>query len=105
MSDLIVQTGAALAFVLLLIAAAAFAYRKRQPGAPGLFKLVAYHPFGPRRGVAALRVGPEVLILGVTNADLKLLRVLDASRIEEGSAAAGADRISRLRKLKDGIDG
>jgi hypothetical protein len=41
----------------------------------------------------------------VTNADLKLLRVLDASRIEEGTAAAAVDRVSRLRKLKDGIDG
>ncbi len=105
MSELIVQTGAALAFVILLIAAAAFVYKKRKPGAPGLFKLVAYHPFGPRRGVAALRVGHEVLVLGVTNADLKLLRVLDASIIEEGTATAVADKVSRLRKLKDGLDG
>lgn len=105
MSELIVQTGAALAFVILLIAAAAFVYKKKKPGGPGLFKLVAYHPFGPRRGVAALRVGHEVLILGVTNADLKLLRVLDASIIEEGTATAVADKVSRLRKLKDGLDG
>lgn len=105
MTELIAQTGGALAFVLLLIAAAAYVYRKRKPGAPGLFRLVAYHPFGPRRGVAALRVGSEVLILGVTNADLKLLRVLDASRIDEGGTAAVADKVSRLRKLKDGLDG
>ena len=105
MSELIVQTGAALAFVILLIAAAAFVYKKKKPGGPGLFKLVAYHPFGPRRGVAALRVGHEVLILGVTNADLKLLRVVDASRIEEGTVSAVADKVSRLRKLKDGLDG
>jgi flagellar biogenesis protein FliO len=49
---------------------------------------VAYHPFGPRRGVAALRVGSEVLVLGVTNTDLKLLRVLDASKVEGGAAPA-----------------
>jgi flagellar biogenesis protein FliO len=105
MSGLLLQTGGALAFVVLLIAAAAFAYKKRKPGIPGLFSLVAYHPFGPRRGVAALRVGSEVLVLGVTNTDLKLLRVLDASKVEGGAAPADVDRISRLRKLKDGIDG
>ena len=105
MSELIVQTGGALAFVILLIAAVAWAYKKKKPGIPGLLQLVAYQPFGPRRGVAAVRVGREVLVLGVTNTDLKLLRVLDAAAIEEGTAGAVADRVSRLRKIKEGLDG
>jgi len=58
--------------------------QEEETGDPGLLQLVAYQPFGPRRGVAAVRVGREVLVLGVTNTDLKLLRVLDAAAIEEG---------------------
>jgi flagellar biogenesis protein FliO len=91
--------------VILLIAAAAWAYKKKKPGIPGLISLVAYQQFGPRRGVAAVRVGREVLILGVTNTDLKLLRVLDAAAIEEVTTGAVADRVSRLRKIKEGLDG
>jgi flagellar biogenesis protein FliO len=105
MTDLLLQTGAALAFVILLIAAAAWVYKNRKAGTPGLFHVLGYQPFGPRRGIAAVRVGREVLVLGVTNTDLRLLRVLDAAAIEEGTAAAVADRVSRLRKMKDGIDG
>jgi flagellar biogenesis protein FliO len=104
MTELLLHTGAALAFVILLIAAAAWAYRKRKPGAPGMLGLVAYQPFGPRRGVAAVRVGREVLILGVTNSDLKLFRVLDAAGFEEGGGGAH-DRLRRLRRIKEGLDG
>jgi flagellar biogenesis protein FliO len=104
MTGLLLQTGAALAFVILLIAAAAWVYRKRKPGAPGLIGLVAYQPFGPRRGVAAVRVGREVLVLGVTNSDLKLFRVLDAAGFEEGGGGV-ADRVRRLRKINEGLDG
>lgn len=105
MTDLLLQTGVALAFVLLLIGAAAWAWKKKKPAVPGLLGLVAYQPFGPRRGVAAVRVGREVLILGVTNTDLKLLRVLDGAGLEEGPASASAERVARLRKIKDGLDG
>jgi len=104
MNSLLLQTGAALAFVILLIAAAAWVYRKKTPGGPGIINLVAYQPFGPRRGVAAVRVGREVLIVGVTNADLKLFRVIDAEALETGTAAAVADKVHRLRKIKEGLD-
>ena len=66
---------------------------------------MVYHPFGPRRGVAALRVGREVLVLGVTNNDLKLLRVLDADKAGTLPAPSVPDAVSRLRKIKEGIDG
>lgn len=104
MTDLLLQTGAALAFVILLIAGAAWAYRRKRPGRPGLIGLVAYQPFGPRRGVAAVRVGREVLIVGVTNADLKLFRVLAAAEFEEGAGASAGEKVMRLRKLKEDLD-
>jgi flagellar biogenesis protein FliO len=104
MTPLLLQTGGALAFVILLIAAAAWAYRKKKPGGPGIIDLVAYQPFGPRRGVAAVRIGREVLVLGVTNADLKLFRVLDAEDLKTGAVATVADKVRRLRKIKEGLD-
>ncbi|MBI5575057.1 MAG: flagellar biosynthetic protein FliO [Deltaproteobacteria bacterium] len=104
MTDLLLQMAGALAFVTILIAAAAWAWRKKQPGAKGLIGLVAYHPFGPRRGVAAVRVGREILVLGVTNADLKLFRVLDAAEFEAGSGASVPDKAQRLRKWKEELD-
>lgn len=104
MNALLVQTVAALALVILLIAAAAWVYRKKKPGGPGIIDLVAYQPFGPRRGVAAVRIGREVLIVGVTNADLKLFRVIDAEELKSGPAAAVADKVRRLRKIKEGLD-
>ena len=105
--SIFIQTAAALAFVILLIAGVAFAYKKRLPGAPGFFQLMAYHPFGPRRGVAALRVGQEVLLLGVTNTDFKLLRVLDADKAREYTAPAApvSEAVSRLRKIKEDLNG
>jgi hypothetical protein len=51
-----------------------------------------------------VRVGREVLVLGVTNSDLKLFRVLEATGFEEGGAGA-SDRVRRLRKIKEGLDG
>jgi flagellar biogenesis protein FliO len=104
MNALLLQTGAALAFVILLIAAAAWVYRKKKPGGPGIIDLVAYQPFGPRRGVAAVRIGREVLIVGVTNADLKLFRVIDAEELKPEPVAAVADKVHRLRKIKEGLD-
>lgn len=103
MNALLVQTAAALALVILLIAAAAWVYRKKKPGGPGIIDLVAYQPFGPRRGVAAVRIGREILIVGVTNADLKLFRVIDAEELKSAPAAV-ADKVRRLRKIKEGLD-
>jgi len=105
MTDLLLQMGAALAFVILLIAAAAWAYRKKRPAEPGHIALVAYHPFGPRRGIAAVRVGREVLVVGVTNADLKLFRVVDADALESGTVAAVADKVRRLRQIREELHG
>ena len=62
----------------------------------GMVVLVAGVAFGPRRGLAAVRVGREVLIVGVTNTDLKLFRVVGS---EEFLAGAGPAQTERLRRL------
>ena len=109
MSIIFLKAAGALGFILLLIAGMAFAYKKKQSSAPGLFQLMAYHSFGPRLGVAALRVGHEVLILGVTNNDLKLFRVMDVNKVQESPVSppvpVPGDMVERLRKIKEGLDG
>jgi flagellar biogenesis protein FliO len=68
------QVAAALLFVVLLIVASGFVLKKKQ-NRFGLMSVVSYQPFGPKKGIAALKVGKEILLLGVTANDMRLLRV------------------------------
>jgi flagellar biogenesis protein FliO len=104
MTGAAIQMVFALGFVLMLILATAFFYRKKQRAA-GLINLVAYHSFGQKIGIAALRVGDEILVLGVTPTDMKLLKKMDGTadiRVEM-QAVAASDRLKRLRKIKEAI--
>jgi flagellar biogenesis protein FliO len=74
MTGTYLQVAAALLFVVLLIVASGFVLKKKQ-NRFGLMSIVSYQPFGPKKGVAALKVGKEILLLGVTTNDLRLLRV------------------------------
>ncbi|MDA8325809.1 MAG: flagellar biosynthetic protein FliO [Nitrospiraceae bacterium] len=65
---------AALGAVIGLIYLAASFMRKRQ-GKPGLLNMMAYQSFGPKRGIALMRLGGDILLLGVTPTELKLMKV------------------------------
>lgn len=122
MTEMIVQTIGALAFVLLLIAAAAIAYRRRSRGSR-IIELLSYQSIGQKMGIAAVKIGAEVLILGVTPSDFRLLRKLDdipgepSSQAETGEGlspqktgrertAAGLEAtVERLRRIKEAIHG
>jgi|Deesub1362A_J573_1020465.scaffolds.fasta_scaffold00398_23 flagellar biogenesis protein FliO len=104
MTGVYVQMVAALAAVVSLIFLLSFLYRRRQK-APGLMDIVAYQSLGPKRGIAALRVGGEILIIGVTPTDFKLLRTLDEKDFHTGDAVGIAEKLHRLRKIKEGMDG
>ncbi len=75
------QAAAALAFVILLIVAAGYLIRKKQ-NRFGLMSVVSYQPFGQKKGVAALKIGGEVLILGVTQNDMRLLKVFKEDELD-----------------------
>lgn len=104
MTGALLRTALALGIVLVVIGAAAFAYRKKRPGAAGPVSLVSYLPLGPRKGVATLKVGRELLVVGVTGTDLRLL-----ASLPEGEAGGHAERISgavdRLREIRKRLDG
>jgi flagellar biogenesis protein FliO len=102
MTDMALQMAMALAFVVFLIFAASFLYRKKQKGSDFL-SLVAYHSFGQKMGIAALRVGDEVLVLGVTPTDMKLLKKVAAGAAPPQEAAGIADKVKRLKRIKEEI--
>lgn len=104
MTGYLLETFAALAAVVGLIGLLSYLYRKRQ-AAPSPMKVVAYQSLGPRKGVAALRVAGQILLLGVTQNECRLLKTFTE---EEFGAAEGAgvnDRIDRLRRLKGEMNG
>jgi len=81
MTGMYLQVAAALAFVILLIAAAGFVLKKKH-NRFGLMSVVSYQPFGPKKGVAALKIGKEILILGVTQNDMRLLKIFKDDEID-----------------------
>jgi flagellar biogenesis protein FliO len=76
-----IQVAAALIFVVLLIVASGYVLKKKQ-NRFGLMSVVSYQPFGPKKGVAALKIGKEVLLLGLTPNDIRLLRVFKDEDID-----------------------
>lgn len=81
MTGTYIQITAALIFVILLIVAIGYVFRKKQ-NRFGLMSIVSYQPFGPKKGVAALKVGSEVLILGVTPTDMRLLKIFKEGELD-----------------------
>jgi flagellar biogenesis protein FliO len=81
MTGMYIQMAAALLFVLLLIMAVAYVIKKKQ-NRSGLMSVVGYQPFGAKKGVAALKVGSDVMILGVTPSDMRLLKVYKDTELE-----------------------
>jgi flagellar biogenesis protein FliO len=110
MTDLYLQLILALALVIGVIFFLGALLKKNQ-SKDGLMKVLGYQSLGPKKGVAAVKIGKEVLILGVTPTDLKLFKTItDAEaesfmekRIEKEPSIAGeiSDKLKRLKALKD----
>ena len=81
MTGTYIQTVAALLFVIFLIVAAGY-FLKRKQNRFGFMSIIGYQTVGPKKGVAALKVGREVLILGVTSNDMRLLKIFKEDELE-----------------------
>lgn len=92
----------ALGVVLGLIFLFNFLLRKRQIRNE-IMKIVAYQPLGTRKGIAAMKVGEEILLLGVTPTDIKLLRRYIASDLEAEGIREIGKKVMNLRRLKEGL--
>ena len=102
MTELAFQMALALAFVIFLIYAISFVYKKKQKAA-NLLNLVAYQSFGQKMGVAAVRVGSEILVLGVTPTDMKLLKKIQDKPGADQEVASIADKVKKLRRIRQEI--
>lgn len=102
MTDLYIQVITALAAVLGLIFLFAFFLRKRHVRNE-MMKVIAYHPLGTRKGIAAMKVGEEILLLGITPADIKLLRRYHTSDLETEGIREIGKKVMNLRRLREGL--
>ena len=90
MIDIYLHMGVALILVSGLILLLGLFFKKRQDK-ESLMKIMGYQSLGPKKGIAMVKVGPEVLLVGVTATDIKLLKAMDAI-IEEPETEAPQQR-------------
>jgi len=93
------QMAFALIAVVGIIAVAGFFLKKRQEKS-SLINVLAYQSFGPRKGIAALKVGSEILLIGITSTDLKLLKTMSEFELQPEFAREIDRKLSRLRTIK-----
>lgn len=103
MSDIYIQVITALGAVLGIILLMALFLKKRQIRNE-MMKVIAYHPLGTRKGIAAMKVGEEVLLIGVTPTDIKLLRRYNASDLESEEVKDISKKVMSLRRIKEGLN-
>jgi len=95
MTEIIIQMLSALAIIvgaIILIGAAA----KKKQESSGLMRVLAYQSFGQKKGIAAVQVGGEVILVGITPTDVKLLKSLDEKNPEQKTAPAPARPVGRV---------
>jgi LPXTG-motif cell wall-anchored protein len=69
-----------------------------------IFQMVAYQSLGSKKGVAALQVGNEILLLGIMPNGLRVLKTMEAKELIEEQEVPYSNRMEKLRKLKEEID-
>ncbi len=92
------QVAAGLFIVILLIMAVGFIMRKKQ-NRFGLMNVVSYQAIGAKKGVAALKVGKEIFILGVTANDMKLLKIFKDGELDLGETEGFQSRLDKMKKI------
>jgi flagellar biogenesis protein FliO len=59
--------------------------------------IIGYQAVGPKKGVAALKVGREVLILGVTPNDMRLLKTFREDELELTESESFQNKYDKFR--------
>lgn len=93
-----IQMAAALIIVILLIIATGF-FMKRKNNRFGLMSVVSYQSFGPKKGVAALKIGSEILILAVGSNDMRLLKTFKDGELDMTDTNMFQSKLERFMKL------
>ena len=69
-----------------------------------ILQMVAYQSLGSKKGVAALQVGHEILLIGIMPNGLRVLKTMEAKEVNETPGTPYSDRMEKLKKLKEEID-
>jgi flagellar biosynthetic protein FliO len=113
MTNLYIQTVMALTLVIGIIYLLGTFMKKRQ-GKDGLMKIMGFQSLGPKKGIAMVKVGQEILLVGVTATDIKLLKTFEDNleevereplpeKTETSTFADISDKLKKLRALKDTV--
>jgi len=102
MMDLYIQMAIALAAVVSLIIVLSFLLRKRQ-SKRGIINVVSYQSLGPKKAIVALGIGKEILLVGITPGDLKLLKTYDRNDFESEPIKEMSDKLVKLKNIKAGL--
>jgi flagellar biogenesis protein FliO len=113
MTDLYLQTGLALAIVIGTIMVLGKFLKKRQEKA-GLMKVMGYQSLGTKKGLALVKVGHEVILVGVTSTDIKLFKTIEGMidesecdqtppRAEQKPVSGFSDMLQKVKSLKDNL--
>jgi len=78
-------------------------YRRKQKHSH-IIHLVAYQSLGSKKGVAALQIGKEVLVVGIMPNGFRVLKTMEAKEVIETQDNPYSDRMEKLRKLKEEIN-
>lgn len=78
-------------------------YRRKQKQSH-IIQMVAYQSLGSKKGVAALQVGHEILLVGIMPSGLRILKTMEAKEVIETQDTPYSDRMEKLKKLKEEID-
>jgi len=72
-----------LIFIVGLILVVAGIMKNRAGTRSEILKTLGYLNLGPRKGIAIIKAGDEILLVGITANDLKLLKTLPESALEK----------------------
>lgn len=89
-----------LAGVVGLIVVLGLVLRTRATGGNAI-RVLAYQPLGARVGISLVRIGSEVLVLGVTPGGVTLIKTLDGAGFEEACGEGDARGGLFLRALRN----
>lgn len=103
MTDTYLQVVLSLAGVAGLIYLLAFLMRRKQ-GGDDFMKVVAYQSFGQRKGIAAMKIGSDIHIVGVTPNDIKLLKTYEEIAVTGETGREINNKLKRLRSLRENLD-
>lgn len=99
MTGAYLQMALALIAVVGIIAVAGVFLRKKQQKS-SLMHVLAYQSLGPRKGIAAVKIGSEILLVGITSTDLKLLKTMSELEFQPEVVREIDQKVSRLKTIK-----